>query len=89
MAFADGAVGYPTAVTQVLATEGFLGSMPLQQLSEVNYMIFICNNNQQYSLSATLSNATAANIANVQTLCNGTGINGAYTRYDKNYGLGN
>ncbi len=75
---------YTTAVTTVLAQQGFIGTEPLQ--SPPNYMIYQCNGGQSYSLTATIANATTADVAHLQTLCNGPGVNSGY---GKNYGIGN
>jgi prepilin-type N-terminal cleavage/methylation domain-containing protein len=79
---------YPLAITTVLANEGFLGKIIPQNPGD--YMMYLCGGKgQEYSISGTLNYPTAQDIAYVQTLCNGTGANGIYTKYGKNYGLGN
>jgi prepilin-type N-terminal cleavage/methylation domain-containing protein len=77
---------YSTSVSNALTQQGFLGSMTME--SPLNYMIYICGADQ-FSLSATLNNPSAQDIAYIQTTCNGTGSNGTYTRYGKNYAIGN
>lgn len=76
---------YSTAVTRVLHNEGYL-PVPFIEDPTVSpsYMIYVCNNGQSYSLSATLENPTPRDIADIQTSCNGIGANGTYTRYGKN-----
>ncbi len=77
---------YQIGVTPALTNAGFLGSMTLDPLPYPNYMIYLCNNNQQYSLSATLNNPSAADIAHIQTTCQG---GSTYGVYHKNYAIGN
>jgi prepilin-type N-terminal cleavage/methylation domain-containing protein len=81
--FQDG-VSYVTAVSAKLTQLGMLGAMPLDNVP--NYMIYLCNNNQQYSVTATLANPTSADTAKIQTLCLGSDV---ATSYGKNYGVGN
>ncbi|MFZ4499897.1 MAG: type II secretion system protein [Minisyncoccia bacterium] len=86
--YADGA-SYPKAITTKLAEEGYLGT---GFVNEANYMLYICANafgQQYFSLSATLNNPSSADIAYIQTTCNGTGGNGTYPRYGKNYAIAN
>jgi len=80
---------YPKAVTRILQEKGYLGA-PLvdDPIQNPGYMIYLCNGSQSYSLSATLENPTAADKAFIQTTCNGTGGNGTYTVYGKNYAVG-
>lgn len=79
---------YLLAVTHGLANEGFLGA-PLvdDPIQKPGYMLYHCSS--RYALSATLENPSAADIAYIQTTCNGTGVNGTYTIYGKNYALAN
>jgi prepilin-type N-terminal cleavage/methylation domain-containing protein len=86
--FADqDGLSYALGISNALTQQGFMPAMPNQ--SPANYMMFLCDNNQQYSLVATLADPTPDDIAHVQTLCNGTGSNGAYNVWGKNYGVGN
>jgi len=80
--------GYPSAVTRVLNTEGFLGA-PLvdDPKTRPGYMIYLCDSYKRAAISATLENPSAGDIAYIQTTCNGTGSNGTYTNYGKNYAL--
>lgn len=82
---------YTRAVSDVLYQEGFLSDPdimdPLADSSDWGYMIYLCNGGQEYSLSATLENPTDKMIEYIQTTCNGTGANGTYTRYGKNYAI--
>ncbi len=81
---------YPKAVTRVLYEEGFLsGPIVDDPIQDPGFMIYLCDNTQTYALSATLENPTPEDIAYIQTTCNGTGSNGTYTRYGKNYAVGN
>ncbi len=85
VAFSNGpGQNYPVSVTDALAAKGLIGAIPSQ--NPPNYMIYYCNNGQQYSLSATLAKPTAAEIAYVQTTCNGAST---YADYGKNYALAN
>jgi hypothetical protein len=52
-----------------------------------SYMIYYCSSGQSYAISATLENPTANDIAHIQITCNGTGANGTYTMYGKNFAL--
>jgi prepilin-type N-terminal cleavage/methylation domain-containing protein len=80
---------YTTAVTRGLYNNGFLGAPRLDDPAQSpGYMIYVCNGDH-YSLSATLENPLASDIANIQTTCNGAGANGTYTVYSKNYAIGN
>ena len=81
---------YPKAVTRVLYEKRLL-SAPIVEDPTQNpgYMIYICDNGQRYAISATLENPSSDDIAYIQTTCNGTGGNGTYTRYKKNYAVGN
>jgi prepilin-type N-terminal cleavage/methylation domain-containing protein len=76
---------YPVAVTRVLHNEGFLAQPIIEDpLQSPGYMIYVCNGGQSYALSATLEFPTALDIADIQTSCNGTGVNGTHTNYGKN-----
>ncbi len=76
------------SVIQALNQEGFLGASSIEDpVQNPGYMIYICNGGQSFSLSATLENPTARDIAFIQTTCNGTGSNGTYTVYGKNYAI--
>ena len=83
--------GAPNTVAAVLNSLGYLGNSkvddPLATPSLPGYMIYLCSSGQVYALSATLENPTAQDIAYIQTTCNGTGVNGTYTRYGKNYAI--
>ncbi len=79
-------------VTQGLKNLGYIANAyiedPLGSLTAPSYMYYLCNNSQSYSLSATLENPSAADIAYIQTTCNGVGSNGTYTNYGKNFAIG-
>ncbi len=53
-----------------------------------NFMIYVCNGGQSYSLTAVLEASTTQNMNHVISLCNGTGSNATGGRYLKNYGVG-
>jgi type II secretion system protein G len=76
---------YAISVTRVLYNEGYL-SKPIMEdpVQSPGYMIYLCNGGQSYALSATLELPTAADIADIQTSCNGVGSNDTYTTYGKN-----
>ena len=79
---------YTTSVIQQLNTEGFIGSSSIDDpLQNPGYMIYVCNGGQSMSVSATLENPSATDIAHIQTTCNGIGGNGTYTNYGKNYAV--
>jgi prepilin-type N-terminal cleavage/methylation domain-containing protein len=85
-----GVDGAPHTVAQGLVDEGFLSNPSVDDpdLSKrPGYMIYVCNNDQTYSLSATLENPTAGDISHIQGTCNGIGGNGTYTTYGKNFAL--
>ena len=97
-----GYFGYETggtwpALSRVLANEGFL---PLKvndggDWDNGGYMLYTCLSDGtpqgyagfSYSISASLENPSATDLAHIDTTCNGTGANGTHTRYDKNYAL--
>ena len=87
--------GAPNTVAKGLADQGFLsgGIIDDPDVSKrPGYMIYPCNNGQSYSISATLENPTAADIAHVPTVCNGSNnppgnTNGLDTNYGKNLAL--
>ena len=81
---------YLKAVTRVLNEEGFL-SAPLvdDPIQNAGYMMYVCEVGQVYAISATLEDPSSSNISFIQTTCNGTGANGTYDRYGKNYALAN
>jgi len=93
--YGDGYIGLAnqgsyTSITviQGLKNAGFLNKSvnddPRQ--APVGYMLYFCGADG-YALSATLERPTASDIANIQTTCNGTGSNGTYTAYGKNYAI--
>lgn len=76
---------YPAAVTRILYNEGYLKTPIIEDpLQSPGYMIYVCNGGQSYALSATLEFPKTSDIADIQTSCNGTGVNGTYTLYGKN-----
>jgi lipopolysaccharide export system protein LptA len=52
-------------------------------------MIYLCESAQVYAISATKENPTTQDTDYIQKTCNGTGDNGTYTVYDKNYAVSN
>ena len=72
-------------VVQALVAEGFM-STDFDEPGGFNYMLYNCGT-ERYALSATLNNPTVADIANIQTTCNGTGGNGTYSVYGKNFAI--
>ena len=79
---------YSTAVSRVLYNDGYLGAPLVDDIQQSpGYMIYICNNGQEYAVTATLEEPTAEDISNIQTSCNGTGGNGTYSRYGKNFAV--
>jgi len=80
---------YHTAVTHGLADAGFLPVSLLDDpIQKPGYMLYYCSSDR-YALSATLENPTAADIVYIQTTCNGSGGNGTYSVYGKNYAVQN
>lgn len=85
----EDAGAYRKAVTRGLQEEGFLPVSRLDDpIQNPGYMLYHCSSDK-YALSATLEAPTSQDIAYIQTTCNGTGGNGTYTVYGKNYALGN
>jgi prepilin-type N-terminal cleavage/methylation domain-containing protein len=79
---------YTTSVIQALHAEGFIGASSIDDpLQSPGYMIYICNGGNSLSLSATLENPSATNIAHIQTTCSGVGPYSTYTQYGKNYAI--
>ena len=86
----ENGTSYPMAVTRGLYNAGFLAKPIIDDPNgSPSYMIYLCNNNQTYAISATKENPTPQDIAFIQTTCNGSGSNGTYTSYHKNYALTN
>jgi len=90
LSFSNGS-SYSKAVTDALYEKKYLGTKIPQNTTS---MIYLCNDAsggayQIYAISARLENPTAADIANIQTTCNGTGPNGTYTNYGMNFAIGN
>jgi hypothetical protein len=86
----DGPPQYKT-IEQALYEDGDLvanTSMPTTP-SNANdyYMLYSCNAGQSFALSAKLDNPSSSDIANIQTTCNGSGGNGTYTTYGRNYAV--
>jgi len=80
---------YVTAVTRALYSDGDYGNALRDDPAQnPGYMIYVCDGGKSYSLSATLDNATADDIAHIQTTCNGVGVNGTFPVYGKNYAVG-
>ncbi|MCK5027795.1 MAG: prepilin-type N-terminal cleavage/methylation domain-containing protein [Candidatus Pacebacteria bacterium] len=74
---------YVKAVTRGLQEEGFLTMVLADDpIQSPGYMIFLCANDKEYAISATLENSTSDDISFIQTTCNGSD---AYSTYGKNY----
>lgn len=82
---------YNKEVTRQLYEEKFLATPVVKDpyTFDFGYMIYICEGGEVYSLSASKENPTPADIANIQKTCNGSGINGTYSTYGKNYAVWN
>lgn len=81
--------GAPSLV-KALHDGGYLPSANLNDSSQLgNYLIYLCDGGHRYSISATLDHPSAAEISHALTTCNGTGPNGTFTVYKKNYSVGN
>lgn len=90
----EDASSYPVAVTRVLYNEGLFSKPLLADPQGINYMIYVCNGGQKYSLSATKEKPTAEDIAYIATTCNGSqnppgNTNSIDGNYGKNYAVGN
>lgn len=81
--YQDGS-SYTTAVTQKLFSLGYLGKMELE--TTPNLMMYLCNSDDYYSLSATLMYPLPSEIQQAATVCNGPTITGTY---GKNFAFGN
>lgn len=81
---------YGKAVTRGLKEEGFLAAPLVDDPTQSpGYMLYYCENAQVYSISATKENPTPQDISYIQQNCNGTGGNGTYSIYGKNYSVTN
>lgn len=81
---------YVQAVTRGLYNEKLLDKPRVDDPKQnPGYMLYICESNKVYALSATLENPTAEDTSLARKTCNGTGSNGTVTRYGKNYAVGN
>ncbi len=79
---------YRKAVTRGLQEEGFLPVSRMDDpIQNPGYMFYYCGD--KYALSATLENPTSQDIVYIQTTCNGSGGNGTYNVYGKNYAVAN
>jgi type II secretory pathway pseudopilin PulG len=79
------------SVAEALYRAGYLSTASIDDPDpgkRPNYMIYVCDPNQ-YSISATLERPTDADVAHIQATCNGTGANGTYSHFRKNYAVGN
>jgi len=95
--FGDGYIGQENvapytalSVMRALKNAGFLNQSVQDDAlqSPTGYMLYLCGVDK-YALSATLEKPSPADIANIQTTCNGTGPNGTYTLHGKNYAISN
>jgi prepilin-type N-terminal cleavage/methylation domain-containing protein len=81
---------YATSTEHALKNLGYLGSSVKDDPTQnPGYMIYTCNSGATYAISATLENPAPSDIAFIQTTCNGSGVNGTYSTYGKNYALTN
>lgn len=81
---------YANSVTKVLYTQGLLAKSdyPDPAQGETGYMIYLCNGNQSFSLSATLDNPTSNDFMNAYSACNGNSPNnGIVPYYGKNFAV--
>lgn len=89
LSYEDGA-DYLVSIVRGLWEEEFLGADFVDDpLQDPGYMIYTCDDEQSYAISATLENPSADDVALIQRTCNGTGPNGTYTVYEKNYAIAN
>lgn len=90
LGYEDGSA-YTTAVTRALYNYKYLTQPLYDDPSSTpgvpGYMIYLCDGGQSYALSATLEQPSLNDIAYIQTTCNGTGTNGTYNIYGKNYAV--
>lgn len=95
--FGDGYIGQENvqpytsvSVIRALKNAGFLNQSVKDDALQAptGYMLYLCGADK-YALSATLEKPSSADIANIQTSCNGTGSDGTYTTHGKNYAIGN
>ena len=83
-----GGSDYTLSVVKALYNEGYIGAASIEDpIQSPSYMIYLCSGGQSVAISATLEKPTPQEIAFIQTTCNGTGSNGTYTRYGKNYAV--
>lgn len=85
---------YIQSITAALFEKGYMTRESLLgPNASVNYMIYLCdkvgNAYNSFALSATLENPSQADIDHIKTTCNGTGSNGTYDAYHKNYAVSN
>ncbi len=80
--------GPPTykTIQQALVDDGDLAA-PIANIGNSYYLLYICDGGQTYALSAKLDAPSAEDVAYIQTTCNGTGSNGTYTLYGRNYAV--
>ena len=77
------------SVVQALHDGGYLAVRSLDDPTKIpGYMIYLCDDDKQYSISATLENPSPEDVSRAQKMCNGSGPNGTYTVYGKNYSVG-
>lgn len=91
--YEDGAA-YVRSVARALKEAGYALKIHTDPLPknrfgnpDQGYMIYLCNSNNIFAISATLENPTSTDITNIQSSCNGTGANGTYDSYGKNYAV--
>ncbi len=88
-------INYLKSVARGLMDAGFLSNPTVDDPDSSRwpgYIIYLCNNSQSYSISATLENPTAADISHVATVCNGSlnppgNPNSIDAKYGKNLAL--
>lgn len=79
--------GSPTII-QALYNDGDLASnarLPVN--TDEYYLLYLCDAQQTFALSAKLDTPTAADVAKLQASCNGAGANSTYSVYGRNYAV--
>lgn len=77
---------YTTAISRALYNQGFLSKPLVEDLvQKPGYMMYICSP-KNYSVFATLEKPTAADVAHIQTVCNGPAV---AATYGKNFAVTN
>lgn len=82
----DGAPTYKTIIQGLYADGDLATPANLPGNPREYYLLYTCGPTK-FALSAKLDSPTTANINYIQTTCNGTGGNGTYTLYKRNYAI--